>query len=137
GCAPRAVHRVFKTITGGGPDAFNGGFHLLPDPGDVQVADIGNPAQQLFHVVEELLQFGRPAPQAFATPLAGDMCHIGQMVCGFWHAQIFRLRPSRKVANATTRNTTNRIFAIPAAPAGIPENPRTAAISAMTKKTTA
>src|SRR5690606_21305664 len=115
----------------------DGGFHLLPDPGDVDVADVGDPAQQLFHVIEELLQFGRPAPQAFAPPLAGDMCHIGQVLCGFCHAQILRLRPRRKVASATTRNTTNRIFAIPAAPAAMPENPSTAAISAMTKKTTA
>jgi hypothetical protein len=36
-----------------------------------------------------------------------------------------------------TRNTTNRIFAIPADAAAIPPNPRTAAISAIIRKVTA
>jgi hypothetical protein len=42
-----------------------------------------------------------------------------------------------KVTSAMTRNTANRILAMPAAPAAMPENPNSAAISAITKKTTA
>jgi hypothetical protein len=38
---------------------------------------------------------------------------------------------------ATTRNTKNRIFAIDAAPAAMPVNPKSAAIRAMMKKMSA
>ena len=46
-------------------------------------------------------------------------------------------RPNRKATTAMMRNTKNRIFAIPTAPAAIPPKPSTAAISAMTRNTTA
>jgi len=42
-----------------------------------------------------------------------------------------------KLTTARIRNTKNRIFAIPAAPAAMPAKPNTAAMSAMTKKMTA
>jgi hypothetical protein len=38
---------------------------------------------------------------------------------------------------APIKKTTNNIFAIPAAPAAIPPKPKTAAIRAITRKTTA
>jgi len=43
----------------------------------------------------------------------------------------------KKLMTAPMRNTTNKTFAIPAAPTAIPPNPKNAAINAMTKKTTA
>jgi hypothetical protein len=48
-----------------------------------------------------------------------------------------RLRPNRKVAMARMMKTTNRILAMPAAPAAMPPKPNSAAISAITKNTTA
>src|SRR4029077_12066836 len=48
-----------------------------------------------------------------------------------------RERPVKKEMTARIRNTKNRIFAMPAAPAAMPPKPNTAAISAITKKTTA
>ena len=52
-------------------------------------------------------------------------------------AQI-RLRPFNKnVTTAPIKKTTNRIFAMPAAPAAIPPKPKTAAINAMTRNTAA
>ena len=53
------------------------------------------------------------------------------------HAHALRKRLIRNAPMATIRKTKNRILAMPAAPAAIPPNPRTAAISAITKKTTA
>jgi hypothetical protein len=47
------------------------------------------------------------------------------------------LRPNRKVATARMMKTTNRILAMPAAPAAMPPKPNSAAISAITKNTTA
>lgn len=44
------------------------------------------------------------------------------------------LRPINKLITNTTRNTKNKIFAIPAALAAIPPNPNTAAINAITRK---
>lgn len=52
---------------------------------------------------------------------------------------IYTRRPRliKKVTTAPIRNTMNSIFAMPAAPAAIPPKPKTAAINAMMKKTTA
>src|SRR5580692_4907994 len=44
---------------------------------------------------------------------------------------------NRNVTIAPIRNTTNRILAMPAAPAAIPPKPKTAAINAITRKTAA
>src|SRR5205085_6878143 len=48
-----------------------------------------------------------------------------------------RLRPNRNVAMARMMKTTNRILAIPAAPAAMPPKPNSAAIRAITKNTRA
>src|SRR5690606_30137495 len=45
--------------------------------------------------------------------------------------------PLKMDKSARIRNTKNRIFAMPAAPAAIPPKPSTAAMIAMTKNTTA
>ena len=60
---------------------------------------------------------------------------MGSAVCSA--AQPFLIEPNKKLATASTAKTMNKIFAMPAAPAAIPLNPSTAAINAMTKKTTA
>ena len=51
--------------------------------------------------------------------------------------QPFRCRPSTKVTMAMTTNTKNKILAMPTAPAAMPPKPKRAAISAITRKTTA
>lgn len=52
-------------------------------------------------------------------------------------AQVLRNRLATNVRAASTRKTRNNILAIPTAPAAMPPNPNRAAISAITKKTTA
>src|SRR5690606_28022298 len=137
GSAARSIRGVFQPVAGGRTHPLDGTFHLVADARDVLVADIGHPAQQFFHIVEELLQLGGTAMQRLAGTFTGLVSGIGQVLGCPAHAHTLRLRPRRKVASATTRNTTNRILAIPAAPAAMPEKPSRAAIRAMTKKTTA
>src|SRR6185369_290476 len=142
------VHVViggFRRLAGvvdGDPRAFargrsgvvDGGFHSIAQARNFLVAHGRNAAQQLFHIVEELLQLAGLAAQ-YAFGLVAQI--IGQVFSSCSHGQTLLLDPSRNVTSAMTRKITNRILAIPAALAAIPVKPKTAAISAITKNTTA
>src|ERR1051325_714455 len=67
-----------------------------------------------------------PLVDAIASRLGGDVDLHG-----------FRAKLAMSEMTASRRNATNRILATPAAPAARPPNPKSAAMIAMTKKTTA
>lgn len=61
------------------------------------------------------------------------MTNLPRVANPFGSGQTEARRPVNKLTTNRTRNTKNRIFAIPAAPAAIPPNPKTAATKAKIK----